>query len=230
MDEAERLLKEFEEEIKYRNRFIIKHEAIDFFNEIIKDFTEVIQKGKILYRGRVNQWMDKQPYSDEDLGMPDPGKKLTLGRSNPYGINYMYLAEDIDTVVAELRPNRDSLITIGEYELLKDITLVELSDLIVHSDKNVCDLALMLGRKFSLPIDKNKEAIDYLPTQYFSELCKNSTDKKIDGIKFLSSVMNNATEHHYNITLFDDNNTVCRKKFVHRVCKIEYQHEILDTE
>jgi len=127
MDKAERLFKEFDEEIKYRNRFIIKHEAIDLFNKIIEDFTEVIKKGTIFYRGRVNKRMDKQPYSDEDLGMPDPSKKLTLGRINPYGINYMYLAEDIDTVVVELRPNRDSLITNGEYELFKDITVLKLS-------------------------------------------------------------------------------------------------------
>ena len=225
MREAEQLLKDFEEEIKYRNRFIIKHEAIELFNKIIKDFTEVMQKGTTLYRGRVNKGMDKQPYSDEDLGMPNPNKKLTLGRINPYGINYMYLAQDIDTVIAELRPNRDSLITIGEYELLKDITVVKLSNFTVHSERDVCNLALLLGIKFSLPIDKNNDAIDYLPTQYFSELCKNSADERIDGIEFLSSVMGNGTKQHYNVTLFDDKNTVCRNKYVHRVSSIEYQHE-----
>jgi len=229
LTEAEKLLNEFEDEIKYRNRFIAKHQAIELFNEIINglDFTEEIQKGTVFFRGRVNKWMDKQPYSNEDLGMPAPNKKLTLGRVNPYGINYMYLAEDPDTVVAELRPNRDSLITIGEYEVLKDIKVVKLSDYAVASKQNICDLAFLLGLRFSLPVDKNNDILDYLPTQYFAELCKNSNNK-IDGIKFLSSVMNNGTEHHYNVTLFDDKIIKCRKKYLHRVFSIKYEHEVFD--
>lgn len=222
MIEEERLLKEFEDEIKNKNRFIIKHEIIDLFNKIIIDFTEDIPKGTILYRGRVNKRMDSIPYSDEDLGMPNPKEKLTLGRANPYGINYLYLAEDIDTVISELRPNRDSLITIGEFELLQDIKIAKLSNCVVHSNENICNLALLLGMRFSLPVEGNNNSIDYLPTQYFAELCK---DNKLDGIKFLSSVMNDEPEQHYNVTLFDDTITKCKNKYVHRVVSIKYEHK-----
>jgi hypothetical protein len=223
MRKEERLLKEFEDEIKNRNRYIIKSEIIDLFNEIIMSLTEDIEKGETLYRGRVNKRMDPTPYSDEDLGMPNPKVKLTLGRVNPYGINYLYLAEDVDTVISELRPNRDSLITIGEYEVLRDIKIAKLSNWAVHSKENICNLALLLGMRFSLPVEGNNDILDYLPTQYFAELCK---DNKLDGIKFLSSVMNNEPDHHYNVTLFDDTITKCKNKYVHRVFSIKYEHKV----
>lgn len=59
---------------------------------------------------------------------------------------------------------------------------------------------LYLSKEFRKPIDKFKE-LEYLPMQYFTEYCKT---KGINGVKFLSSVMDNNADEHFNITLFDE--------------------------
>lgn len=226
MEETIKLLKSFSDEIKHGNRFIINHKIVDLFKQIINDFTEIIPKeNTVLFRGRINKSMVVVPYTDEEIGMPSASKVLTIGRANPYGINYLYLAEDVDTVISELRPNRDSLITVGSFELLRDIKVVKLSNFAVHEDENICSLALLLGLNFSLPVNKSDANIDYLPTQYFAELCKAN---KLDGIKFLSSVMNNGNKQHYNITVFNDKFTKCIKREVRRVLSIEYRHRLYE--
>lgn len=222
----DQLIQSFNDEVKYRNRFFHDHEIIPLFNQIITDpnFTEVISQGTVLYRGRVNRLSVLEPYSNEELGIPDATKVSTIGRANPYGINYLYLAQNVDTVIAELRPNRDSVITIGEFELKSNIKVVKLSDLTIHKDKDLCYLALLIGHYFSLPVDKKDSNIEYLPTQYFAELCKFN---QLGGIKFLSSVMDNSEKKHFNVTLFSDQNVFCKNKELRRVNSIKYQHTLL---
>lgn len=224
MDEAQRLLIQFEEELKHKNRFHIKSETTQLFERITKDFTEVIPNGSSLFRGRINPNNNLEPYSDKEIGMPNPKDKISVGRANPYGINYLYLSEDIDTVIAEIRPIRHSLVTIGKFQVLHDIKVVKLPDITVHSDETICYLAFLLGMRFSQPVNGNSNEMDYLTTQYFAELCKY---KGYDGIKFLSSVMNNDEHPHYNVTLFYDHYTKCVSKRVCSVININYEYQFI---
>lgn len=170
--------------------------------------------------------------------MPDPRKITSHGRANPFGINYMYLADNCDTVIAELKPSIEKYISVGEFCLEKSINVVEFNDMATCGgtiydeipSSFICNFMMYLLIGFSSPIDKNKKELEYLPFQYFAEYCKT---KEIDGIKFLSSVMsqdNSKGEFNYNYVIFDDKNVLWKKTDVYKVTKITYTSEYVEKE
>lgn len=115
------------------------------------------------------------------------------GRANPEKISYLYLSQDIETSIKEIRPTIKSRISVATIEILKDFKLFDISEL----NQNIKEFeALNFG--FSLPVSNE---IDYIPTQYISELLKNIG---FDGIQFNSSLNKNKK----NITLFNYENNV----------------------
>lgn len=240
---VEELLKFFEISLsKDRNTALnstIGKKIEPLFYEIINSYNRTIEKNTILYRGRLNKRGNKIPYPNNEMGMPDTKVISKNGRANPEGINYLYLAEDKDTVIAELRPGINCYVTIGEFKVLRDIKVLELSNCFVHSKLDIVELALDLGLKFALPVDKENIGSVYILTQYFTEITKNH-DSCIEGIKYLSSVMDRKIRsakyildvtygRHFNIALFEEKNTECIKTKVYQVlnneCKDEYKYE-----
>lgn len=221
LKKADRLLEKFKKEIKRNNRFFPHHDLYKVFDAVIKNYSKVIPQGTELYRGRINPFGVKKPFSIKEMGKPGI-KIVTNNRANPPGINYLYLADDVDTVIAELRPNKDSFITIAKFETLKSINVVELSDALPSLEINdkTFSYGINLGIEFSKPIDATKNFIEYLPTQYFAEYCKS---RGLDGMKYLSFV--SKTLRGFNYALFYDKLMKYRKKEVRLVKRIEYKHE-----
>lgn len=217
----------FSDELKNENRFFINSDYLEVFDIIIDQHNFEIGTDLKLYRGRVNNRNDKTPYTGKDIGMPSPNISTSHGRANPYGINYMYLADDPETVIAELRPNIGEFISIGEFILNKEKKVIKLNDVVGISgsiyDKwdssFVCNFMLHLSLSFSRPIDRNYKELEYLPSQYFAEYCKK---KGYEGIMFLSSVMEQGDKEHYNYVFFDDSDVVYKSTEVYRIRGIEY--------
>lgn len=115
------------------------------------------------------------------------------GRANPRGIAYMYLTEKRDTAIAEVRPWKGAYISVGIFEILRDLTLVDCSlghpgldfhweppepakwDEIVWQD---------IDRAFATPVDPSSGTA-YVPTQILTEVFR---DQGYDGVAYRSAL------------------------------------------
>lgn len=226
IEEIFKIYKNYCDSLKRHNRFFIDDEIHNFFDKIIQNNTIEISKGNVLYRARINEPSNPTPYTGKDIGLP-PSNVFSLGRANPYGINYLYLATDAPTALAEVRPQIKDYVTVGSFKVKRTIKVVELSRTVcgggtigeIPTAIETSNFASFLSNKFRKPISTLKE-LEYLPMQYFTEYCKT---KRINGIKFLSSVMNNNINLYFNITLFDDSNVEFIESKVYQIDAIKYE-------
>lgn len=219
----------FSNEIKRENRYFVNPEYLEIFNIIINQNSCTLDKGTILFRGRINKKDENEntPIDCSQLGMPKSEEFTSNGRANPYGINYFYLSSNSDTVIAELRPNIQNFISIGEFKLEENKKFIKLGGIASIGgsindewDSNfVCMFMLYLILSFSTPVNKSINELDYLPSQYFSEYCKKMG---FDGVMFLSSVMEQESDENYNFVFFNDMDIECVSSSVHRVSAISY--------
>lgn len=221
---------EYCESIKKKNRFTIEKKYIEYFDKIIENSKCIIKKGDILYRARINDKDNPTPYDKDNIGIPNPDKVKTIGRLNPYGINYLYTAINIETAIAEVRPNIDDYVSIGNFIVTKAITVLEFSnragasgtDGQTPTSMEILRFMMFLSQAFQAPIRNSEKELEYLPTQYFAEYCKS---KGIEGIKFLSSVNKNGYNENFNITLFEDKYVNYIKTDVYKINSIMYRSE-----
>lgn len=199
----------FVDEIINQNRFFTNQSYLKFFEIFIKQNQYKLDEGKILYRGRIHDRDVTTPFSNEQLGMPKPHISTSNGRANPYGINYMYLSENPETVIAEVRPIIGDFISVGQFKATKQKSVIRLNREVSISGSifeewdslTVSNFMIYLSLSFARPIDMKKKELEYLPTQYFAEYCK---QQKVDGIMFLSSLMEHEHIENYNYVFFDD--------------------------
>ncbi|OOM79672.1 RES domain protein [Clostridium puniceum] len=190
--------KQFSENVKYYGRFNNKqnYEMLKKFDKLIKEFT-ISFKDKSMYRARINvrdmAERDKNKYG-EILG-PAPSGLCKENRLSPKGISYMYLAESINTALAECRAITGDKALIGEFVPKRELFLFDLSkDDFCHSifDENFDGMydcyALVLqkiSKEISRPIGNNEDTLKYIPSQVFAEYIR---DKGLDGIIYKSSL------------------------------------------
>ena len=155
---------------------------------------------------------EKIPYPKEEL-KPSPQKIRSIkdGRANPRGITVLYLADSIETAVAEVRPWISAYVTIGTLKLNKDITVVNLykdfpPSLFSVSDPVEEKIWEGINKSFAKPVSHGDEMWDYYATQYLAESFKL---KGYDGILYMSSQYDGG----YNVALFniDDASVISTK-------------------
>jgi len=116
---------EFSNHLQHERRFIFdrEHRAIDdpryWLPSLLTNLERVLQAGDHFHRGRADQ------HALEEMGAPPPDR-ARAGRANPFGIPFLYLSTDPDTVIAELRPWKGQLLTIAEFELLEAVKVIDL--------------------------------------------------------------------------------------------------------
>lgn len=212
----------FREELKHRNRFFprnsLNKEQLEPFGKHIG----VMQKKgtQKFYRARINT-ADK-PFYISEMGKP-PERKVSNGRANPIGIPYLYVASSIETAISEVRGHKGEIVTIAEFQMLNDLELADLRDPISTispfelNEENELELIYknmpfltLLGNELSKPIIPREANLEYLPSQYLSELLK---QVGFHGIIYKSSIANGnnyvifndskleaSTLHQYQIT------------------------------
>lgn len=216
----------FTKEIKTVNRFHFKNEFIDKFNSLFKYYERIIPMGKKYYRARICDRRDGFP--KEEMGNP-PSNLTKSGRANPEGISYLYLANDVITTLYEVRANLLDLVSVGTFQLNGNITVINLNektydifrlaeaevleDLIIH--KPFID---KLDEELSKPHRRSDSELDYLPTQYLSELIKLMG---YDGIEFRSSL----NPEGYNLAIFNPDKFVCTNVKVYDISKITLEYD-----
>lgn len=180
-DDSITIWRDFIDEIKNKNRFFIINNVIvrEVVETLFRYHSKTLKAGTKFYRGRICN--DIHGYEEENLWQP-PCEKATPGRANPKGISYLYLANDEDTTLYEVRASFLDYVCIGEFELKEDIEIVALKD--VHNtspflvDINLQEYVInknilhQFGEALSKPLRRFDSDLEYLPTQYLCEYIK----------------------------------------------------------
>lgn len=216
--EACDVYEDFENELKYGNRFFISEEISNIFEDIISEHSELIDPNEVLYRARIHENNAEEPYVGKDIGMP-PIENCGAGRLNSKGIRVLYLAGSENAAIAEVRPNIGNKLTIGKFKTNKYLNIVRFErgiSTICFRDKwksgksndFISYFSLLLSNGFSKIINSKEKDLDYLPTQAFADCCKKHN---IDGIVFPSSVYDKVTGEYFKNKIRSDYNCVLFK-------------------
>lgn len=224
--EVEEKWQEFKSGVMHRSRFFNDHgkafldwlfEGIHLLenesgHEVVSRFE--IEDGLELFRGRYcppSSDPKKILMSPETELAAPPKERARAGRMNPVGVPVFYGAFDRDTCIAELRPAVGSMVLTGEFQLLRNVRVLDFSIL-----ENIFDAQPMscfdpdyrtkmerrqflrtLHSKISSPVTPDQEQ-EYIFTQVIAEYLSTQVEPPIDGVMF-ASVQN---RHGMNIALF----------------------------
>ena len=215
---------EFSNSIKVFNRF---HNAMfnsEAFGYILN--TEIVKKTYAIksrfFRARIAT--DKGGFPIAEMGAPPKGKR-TSGRINPEGIVVLYLSSDNETVLNEVRASAFDYVSIGTFELTRDIKIATLSAISSTSPFRYDDIERYIANRkvfkeisseLAKPLRRNDSLLEYLPTQYIAEFIKS---QGYDGVEYTSTLK----EGGFNIALFDEKLAICRAVETIEVSKIWYE-------
>ncbi|MDI6753247.1 MAG: RES family NAD+ phosphorylase [Thermodesulfobacteriota bacterium] len=201
---------EFAQATTRRTRYVHDpgvEEFLQTVRESCKKQIETIPANRVWWRAQLGH--AHQPmYEDEDFPYPAERMKPLRdrageGRANPKGIPYLYLSTKRETALAEVRPWIGSLISVGAFEILRELRIVNCTtDVhnIVYFEEPLPDerekaVWFAIDRAFSRPVDPADDVAAYVPTQILAELFK---AEGYDGIGYRSSL-----GPGHNIALFD---------------------------
>ncbi len=123
----------YEHNVKYTNRFVHSIEVAEFLANIkatLPAREKILSARKILFRSQIG--FDE--YEDEGQIIISGSSRTRMkpiplkgweGRANPKGISYLYLSNDENTSMAELRPHIGEYISSAQFEVNRTLRLVD---------------------------------------------------------------------------------------------------------
>lgn len=141
------------------------------------------------------------PYKGKDIGVAPKGV-IGSGRANRAFCGFLYLAEDINTSVLEVRAQQGDFVSLGKFKSRTEIKIFDLTDPNIwnykgsYTDVKKLSLISAINTLFSKPVGNGSNEI-YLDTQLIVE---EIIRKNYDGICFRSSFTGRN-----NFTLFNSN-------------------------
>lgn len=220
---------------RVRSRHALFQDEQEFINAVMKTANEKkiqFDKGTLFKRARIGctsegeQFTDsykKIPYPSDELKPPKNLRLIKDGRANSRGISVLYLASNIKTAIAEVRPWISAYVTIGTLELKKDLILVNLSktsSAAWHVDEPIKKVIWQkINESFAKPISQGDEMWDYYATQYLSEVFKVNG---YDGILYMSSQF----EGGYNIVLFNSDDASVIKTELYKIRSLQFEFDL----
>jgi hypothetical protein len=204
------------EELKWENRFVINIERLEdlgwdgFFNTQFK-----LNKDVELFRARLHHQSGLPVYKPEEMTCP-PKELASGGRANPSGIPYLYLSDNPETVLYEIRASYLDELSVGTFQLKPandSIRLVDFTEDTPLFQPNLSTINKTIKGKLlrqkissdlSKPMRRYDSELDYIPTQFICEFIKVYTGAL--GIRFSSSLHPKGN----NIVLFDQELMNCK--------------------
>lgn len=156
-------------------------------------------------------------YDEIGSFVPSNNEIISDGRLNPCYIPVLYVAEDKDTALYEVRPNTNSFVNLAEIELLRQINLFDISLPRECTGSDFITFKRTLSVLFSRIINNPKE---YMITQYISEFIH---DLGFDGIRFNSSLKFDGI----NLGIFDIDACKAISSDLFEVTQIKYDYRAL---
>lgn len=208
------------DELKWKNRFVIDVHRLgksefnwDAFLRDINTLFNLTNKVEI-YRARIHDKSGMTVYPIHEMGCP-PKELASSGRANPTGIPFLYLSEDENTVLYEVRASYLDEISVGIFQLKEDVESVDIVDFTKDSPlfqpeyvKEAIQGKLLrdrISKDLSKPMRRYDSELEYIPTQFICEYIKVFTGAK--GIRFKSSLH----EQGNNIVFFEPELMECKR-------------------
>jgi len=203
------------DELKWKNRFVINIERLQdlgwdgFFNTQFRLYPDTQ-----LYRARLHHQSGLPYYATVEMICP-PKEKAGGGRANPLGIPYLYLSDNSETVLYEVRASYLDELSLGTFRLKSAIGSINLVDFnedtslypSMGNKVNEIIKSKLLREAISLdlskPMRRYDSELEYIPTQFICEFIKVYTGA--EGIRFRSSLHLAGN----NIVIFDQDLFEC---------------------
>lgn len=140
-----------------------------------------------------------QPFTHGEIG-PPPHTLASPGRLNRANVVFLYLASDVDTAIAEVRPHPGQVVSIGEFLSLRNLRIADLANVRLRhfaKTEELLDVYLLfktIERVFSAPALPGFPG-SYLLTQFLADCFRRM---EFDGVTFRSSVTSGV-----NFVVFD---------------------------
>lgn len=178
-----------------------------------EDFERIsvtLPPGTVLYRARVGFIAGKfrsedKPYQSSEIGAP-PASKAGAGRANRKGQVVMYCADQKETAVAEVRPARGNVASLGVFHANRELKVLDLvmpppplnpftePDLALTVE--LYELFLAFGKDLATPLRRSDDVTEYLPSQNLSDSVRLAG---FDGIRYPSAMNRGGS----NLVLFE---------------------------
>lgn len=215
---------ELKESIKWERRFIVDIDYLrdlgwdSFFNTSFE-----LEPDHTLFRARVHHQSGMKPYEPEKMMCPEPNSTYG-GRANPSGIPFLYLSDNEDTVLYEVRASYLDELSVGEFRLKKEYEKIKIVDFTedtpLFQSESVTDkiksklLRDRISQELSKPMRRYDTDIEYIPTQFICEYIKIVTGA--NGIRFSSSLHPIGN----NVVVFDQEKMECDKVVLKKISKL----------
>ena len=130
-----------------------------------------------------------EPHKDKAISAPPVGVS-TAGRVNRPGVSYLYLASNSETAAAEIRPHPGELVSVGMFEVNKELRVVDLRthDLtkLWRSDSQLemLEFIIAMEKIFATAAPPSNRSA-YTLTQFLAEIFRRLG---FDGVLFRSTV------------------------------------------
>lgn len=222
----------FMSSIKNMNRFHSNHLQLNMLKEVFCNPALKLQhtlkhESIVLFRARIS---NENGYKTADMGAP-PSKKATAGRANSAGISCLYLANNVDTTLHEIRARDLDYISVGTFEAKRDLKIIDLSNLDNISpfsesgyDPEWFAINMSILKKISVeiakPLRRQDSELDYLPAQYISDFVKSLG---FDGICYKSTLNKSGL----NYAIFDCKKLKCNNVDLYHINSLAYQKKLI---
>lgn len=219
---------DFVEALETKNRFHTHYINLDLLERYCSYIRKPYKAGEIFYRCRISS---KDGFNCEEMGAP-PIDKTADGRANARGIRCLYLGDSLDTTIYETRVGAYDYVTVGMFELKKNIIVVDLK--VIHQISPYIEgldcLEYAINREHLNKINdemskimrRSDSTLDYIPTQYITDFIKSITHDgmaEYDGIEYKSVMHGDG----YNLAIFDPSLFKCVGTNVYRIDTIDYR-------
>jgi len=217
----------FVHSVRSEYRYLHEFEAQQFLDAVRATTPKrvlSIQAGSLVWRAQLGTDSVTTTHEDEETGVampidedapfrPDRMKpvenRALEGRVNPKGIPCLYLSSDPDTAMAEVRPWLGAPISLGQFEIVRNLNLVDCSaspsnHMLYLGDAEpspvVREAAVWgdIDEAFSSPVTAADDHAEYAPTQILAEVFRQAG---YDGVAYRSSC---ASGKNYVLFRLDD--------------------------
>ena len=204
----------FTKEVKQERRTFLSPQSLAFLEwckEAACKYVTKIPEGKKFFRARKCE-KDDQPISIQGIKpTPNLGSE---GRANAYNINMLYLSDERDIAISEIRPGLREPVTVATFQTNRDLQIIDfaaerpgyyhffrLGKKDNPKQYHQKDCLLAIGDFFSKPLSIDDSKREYIPTQVLAEYFKNLG---YDGVAYQSQFcVSDESILHKNYALFD---------------------------